>query len=361
MRIRSFTTCGKGSQSRLRLYVYSPTCRRRTEIRRGRGVGDPRATYPVHRGMDTDQRDVSRRRTRDSQGHHPESHRDPSGGANADDRRGGAPDPAVDACVREYRAFTDAVALDKQLKQAKVAVGEARGRFSRAKAAVKHVQTIKNRLGDAGLVALRMVGGVDPYVAAGVRVIGRTRRGLRSAGRYAMLPLRFARRRRGRSTERKRERAERAEHALSPAERAFLHASNACPGKEDMERLSMAFDAAQGQYRKVVRLLELRNHKGLESTQLVGAALRTRIFSLSSPQQSAVALRVGGSRDGGRSLVSAGRRISRILPLEPAMRAGVEASLKAAAALNAVTMSFLGGRGLGRGEEDLSESPSLTL
>ena len=260
------------------------------------------------------------------------------------DASGHAAESAVDACVREYRAFTDAVALDKELRKARVALGEARGQLDRAKVALAKARTAKNKLADAGLRALRAVGRADPYLREGVRMVQGGRRGLRTAGRFAVLPLRVSRGRKRRQWGRRREKAEKMENALSPAERAFIRASNACPGKDEVARLHKALEDATDRHARLQTLLKIRQRKGLPSSRLLGETLRNRVVSLSGAELTSVAKALGGRGGEGR-LIAAGRRISRLLPLEPASRAGLEATLQAAGTLNSMTRSSVGSRG----------------
>lgn len=254
--------------------------------------------------------------------------------------------PDVLACIAEYRAFHDAVALDRQLRQAEAALGTARTRVSRAGRAIARARTAKTKLVEALVRALRSAGASDPYIAAVVSAVQQERHLLRNVGRYTALPLRLGKQLRRKRLWRRRHKAVAVEGTLAPAERAFVAASSARPSKEDVEGLRAAVAAADGKHKDIKVLLTLRNHKGLASTRLVGEALRTRIFTLSAAQQGAVAHAVGGGR-GTQRLVTAGKHIARLLPMEPATKAGVEAALRAAGAFSAVTESFLGGRGLG--------------
>ena len=260
------------------------------------------------------------------------------------------PHPDVVACIAEYRAFHDAIALDRQLRQAEAALGTARTRFARAGQLVSRARTAKTKLTEALVRALRSVGATDPYIAAVVRAVQQERQLLRNVGRYTVLPVRLGKQLRRKRLWRRRHKAVAVEGALGPAERAFIAASNACPSKEDVKRLQEAVTAAEGKHKAVKALLTLRNHKGLASTRLVGEALRTRIFTLSAVQQGAVARAVGGDGPGGRGtrrLVTTGKHIARLLPMPPATKATVEVALRTSGALSAVTESFLGGRELG--------------
>ena len=254
--------------------------------------------------------------------------------------------PDVVACIAEYRAFHEAVALDRQLRQAKAALGTAQTRFAGARLAIARARTAKTKLIEALVRALRSVGASDPYIAAVVSAVQRERHLLRNVGRYTILPVRLGKQLRRKRLGKRRHKAVAVEGTLAPAERAFVAASNARPTKEDVERMRTAVAAAEGKHKDIKALLTLRNHKGLSSTRLVGEALRTRIFALSTEQQGAVARAVGGAR-GTHRLVTAGKHIARLLPIEPGTKAGIEAALHAAGAFSAVTESFLGGRELG--------------